>query len=150
VKDPGSIQLTSVGVSIRDRRSRVHAFEWKSVERILAYKVDLITTDDVCLEFIAAGKFFIADEETNGWSDLTTEVNQRFPIHRSWLEDVIDPAFTTNLVVLWDRSVQEALLSLSSERVEQLWQLLQRDFRPDGAHRKRRLPDQKAIVGRIS
>lgn len=50
MKDRGSIEVTPQGVTIHDRRGEAHSFTWSSVDRILCYKVDLITTDDVCFE----------------------------------------------------------------------------------------------------
>lgn len=105
------------------------------MERILAYKLDLLTTDDVCLEFIVGDESYVADEEMNGWSELTGEMNQRFLILSSWLENILQPPFATNFAILWDRQIQETVLALSSERVDQLWRLSQRDFQSDGSLR---------------
>ena len=123
------------GVSIGDHGLQNHSFEWMSVERILAFKVDLLTTDEVALEFIAGGRSYIVGEDTDGWSDLLSEISRRYPILTSWFENVLQPPFATNLGIVWDRSVNEAVLALSAERVEELWQLAMPDFCSDGALR---------------
>jgi hypothetical protein len=131
----GAIQVSPRGVAIHDRKGKVHSFEWTTVERILAYKLDLITTDDVCLEFLAGDRSYMAHEEAVGWQDLTAKVIERFPIPTSWLENVIRSPFATNMSVVWNRATQDALASLDSTQIEELWRLSRSDFLSDGALR---------------
>jgi hypothetical protein len=84
------------------------SFAWSEVRRIVAYKRDLITTDQVCLEFELGDRTCIADEEASGWEELTSQMTKRFSLDAEWLARVVQPAFATNMAVLWDAAVDRA------------------------------------------
>lgn len=108
-KEGANIVVSDSGVSLTVSPRTLWSFDWDDVDRIQAYKLDLITTDDVCLEFVAKGLSYTVDEETPGWDSLLQTLAQRFALAESWAEIITDPPFATNRSVLWDRRVTDAL-----------------------------------------
>lgn len=135
MKAYGTVELSAEGVLIRDRKNNAHSFEWSAVRRILAYKLDLITTDDVCLEFCTEDRSYIVDEETVGWSELTAHVSHHFSISTQWLEKLVQPPFATNTSVLWNRATDDALTRFAGADLGELWHASSSDFASDGALR---------------
>lgn len=79
-------------------------FEWVSIERIAAYKMDLWSGDQVCLELTTDDNVTTFSEETDGWFVFLEKLRERFPGVPADLGDVIEqPPFDTNLRVLWER-----------------------------------------------
>jgi hypothetical protein len=79
---------------------------WSDVREIRAYKRDLLATDRICLGFrdTQADEYFEVHEEMIGFDLLRTRLAEVFPtIPSGWFEDVMHPAFATNLVVLFQR-----------------------------------------------
>jgi hypothetical protein len=77
---------------------------WSQLEEIVAYKVDAITVDHLCLAFRQHGEtaFHVIDEETPGWNSLLEELGNRFGVHHdAWFTKVAFPPFAENWIVLW-------------------------------------------------
>ena len=102
---------------------------WAAVDRIQAFKLDLITADEVCLEFLTGETSYVVDEEVTGWNQLLETLSDRYRVAQEWAEIVIAQAFATNRTVLWDRDVAQAQDRLAILPIEQLWDR----FRTDGA-----------------
>ena len=68
------IETSPQGVAIRGPEGQACEFDWSLVERITAYKIDLITTDQVRIEFAVGGRNYVAAEETPGWEELTNAI----------------------------------------------------------------------------
>jgi hypothetical protein len=78
---------------------------WNGVSRIQAYKLDLVTTDCICLLFeLGAGRAPVqVSEEWLGFQDLFGPLAARFPeIPESWYVDIMTPAFETKRTVLFE------------------------------------------------
>jgi hypothetical protein len=79
---------------------------WPEVREIRAYKRDLLATDLICLGFrdTETDEYFEVHEEMTGFDLLRTRLAEVFPtIPSGWFEDVMHPAFATNLMVLFRR-----------------------------------------------
>ncbi len=77
---------------------------WNELERIQAYKVDLLTTDCICLLFeFRDGKAPIqVSEEWQGFVELFTPMSARFPsISPNWYLEVMAPAFERKQTILY-------------------------------------------------
>lgn len=77
---------------------------WSQLEEIVAYKVDAITVDHLCLAFRQRGEtaFHVTDEETPGWNSLLEELGNRFgAFQETWLTNVAFPPFAENWTVVW-------------------------------------------------
>jgi hypothetical protein len=83
----------------------ISTVRWADVSRIQTYKLDLVTTDCICLLFeFASGLAPIqVSEEWLGFADLFGPLSKAFPsISESWYVDVMTPAFEAKRTVLFD------------------------------------------------
>lgn len=80
---------------------------WSELDEVVAFKVDAMTMDHLCLGFRARGAtlFHVTDEETSGWTDLCQAIEVRLGVEpKNWLSEVAFPAFVENRTVLWRAS----------------------------------------------
>jgi hypothetical protein len=76
---------------------------WDAVERIVTYKIDLLTFDEIRVQFDFAGGSVTVTEESPGFPEFMQEVVRRFPSAANWHARVSQPAFATNRTLLFDR-----------------------------------------------
>ncbi|HCE10090.1 MAG TPA: hypothetical protein DEQ40_16105 [Oxalobacteraceae bacterium] len=78
---------------------------WLAVREITAYKLDLITTDEVRLRFdLDILPFSIeVSEEMEGFEDFKTTVERYFQFSGGWWSQVLQPPFARNECVLFQR-----------------------------------------------
>ena len=85
---------------------RLARVSWAKVSRVTAYKVDLITTDCVCVLFEQSpevGPIQIS-EAWAGFGELSDELRRRLPsIGSDWHQTVALPAFERNETTLYER-----------------------------------------------
>lgn len=104
--DP-QIRLAAGGfdlVSTTDQRI-LTSVRWADVVRIQTYKVDLFTTDCICLLFeLRDGRPPVQiSEEWQGFADLFEPLSAAFPsVPSDWYMEVMSPAFETKHRVLYD------------------------------------------------
>lgn len=103
------LHVTAEGVTLRDRLFDKDLWDmrWSDVETIVAFKIDQMTVDCICLGFHVTGSttMWIADEETRGWDTLNRELAKRFGVRfEEWFGRVAFPAFATNETLLWSRA----------------------------------------------
>jgi hypothetical protein len=85
----------------------VASVRWQNVLRVHACKIDLATTDCICLtfEFNNGTAPVQVSEEWAGFADLFAPLAAAFPtIPPEWYAEVMTPAFKTNHRVLYDAS----------------------------------------------
>jgi hypothetical protein len=104
--DP-EIHLTETGFALLDpdTRAAIRTVQWADISRIQTYKLDLLTTDCICLLFGvgSAEQPVQISEEWKGFSDLVVCLPQAFPsIPGSWYAEAMTPPFETNLTVLYE------------------------------------------------
>ncbi|MGN6121393.1 MAG: hypothetical protein ACTHOJ_00410 [Sphingomonas oligoaromativorans] len=74
-----------------------------TVDRVVFYKRDEITTDLICCDVLASGQFWTFHEEAACWSDLIEHLS-RLPGFRSdWYEAVVHPPFSASETVAYER-----------------------------------------------
>lgn len=92
--DGFAIHLTSVTKNVL----------WKDIQKIDAYKDDLITYDMICLDIVLPGSIIKITEEIEGWSEFTEKLNQVFPsMDKEWYANIMLPAFAANFTTLFKR-----------------------------------------------
>jgi hypothetical protein len=80
---------------------------WSDVREVFAYKMDLVTHDEICIGFRvnADGSHWWVSEEFIGYRELVEELKRRFPgISDDWFWKVASPAFVLNRATLWGES----------------------------------------------
>jgi hypothetical protein len=101
-----SIELRDDGFAIRDDIGGAveAAARWDEITRIRTYKVDLLTTDCICLLFERRpAPALQVSEEWNGFVDLMDVLRERFPdIPADWYEAVMQPPFERNEATLFE------------------------------------------------
>lgn len=102
-KDNGIFSYTETGFTI-SIDPKPTSIQWDEIDTLLAYKKDLLTTDEICLDMHWSGRMIRISESTNGWYQFLERLPRNFPgIKQGWDFDIIHPAFATNLTLLFDR-----------------------------------------------
>jgi hypothetical protein len=79
---------------------------WRDINEIIAFKIDTITFDRLCLAFRRQidGTYLATDEETPGWKELNHQLLLTFDVSfDSWFGAVAFPPFAENRTVVWSR-----------------------------------------------
>jgi hypothetical protein len=82
------------------------SLRWRDIDEIIAFKIDTITFDRLCLGFRCQvdGAYLATDEETPGWKELNHQLLLTFGLSFDrWFETVAFPAFAENRTILWSR-----------------------------------------------
>lgn len=108
--DP-QVQLKDDGFDLVAAASGVvsASVRWDDVRRIQAYKLDLVTTDCICLLFeLGPGSASVqVSEEWLGFQELFGPLVRRFPeIPASWYVDIMTPPFEAKRTILFTASDQ--------------------------------------------
>ena len=99
--------MAETGFALLDAATRVpiRTVPWADISRIQTYKLDLLTTDCICLLFSVSTteQPVQISEEWKGFPDLLVSLPRAFPsIPANWYAEVMTPAFGTNLTVLYE------------------------------------------------
>ena len=80
--------------------------KWKEIQKLTGYKVDLYTTDEICLIVqVENGKSFEITESTKGWFQFIQKIKEQFPtINKTWEMDIAVPAFERKETELYNRN----------------------------------------------
>ena len=101
--DNGIFKYTDTGfiISLTD----IKHIEWNQIQSIFGYKLDLMATDEICIDvFCDDNVLFRVTEETPGWSVFIERLKEQFStIEEDWNINITHPAFATNLTLLYDR-----------------------------------------------
>lgn len=89
-------------------KSEQQKIKWVDIERLIAYKRDLMTTDEICLDIVFDNWQTTINENTPGWYQFVERTKLIFPsIPENWDSETVHPAFATNLTVLFQRPDRE-------------------------------------------
>ncbi|HSK31226.1 MAG TPA: hypothetical protein VLA17_14805 [Candidatus Limnocylindria bacterium] len=104
--DP-KVQLVEGGFDLvsADDNAVISGVRWSDVSRIQTYKLDLLTTDSICLlfEFRDGRAAVQVSEEWPGFANLIKSLSRAFPsIPTDWYGVAMKPAFATNQRVLYE------------------------------------------------
>ena len=78
--------------------------KWQDIERLIADKAGLLTTDEIRLDIVYNDFQRTITEETPGWYQFVEKTKTVFPsIPGNWDSEITQPAFATNVTVLYDR-----------------------------------------------
>jgi hypothetical protein len=98
------VEASRLGVSSIRGDQDVFNFEWKGVTLISAFKHDLVTYDEVVLEFtLLPGNEVVAiPESLSEFEVLIRFLEDTWPrIPKDWRQQVLKPAFAENKIVLF-------------------------------------------------
>ena len=99
--DFGNFTYSDEGFEIVLESSR-EKVRWTSIERIIAYKVDLFTTDLICLDIECNGRKLTISEEVPGWFQFIKKVSSTLSgIPKNWELQVANPTFHANCTTIY-------------------------------------------------
>ena len=82
---------------------------WSEIERMTAYKADLITIDQLRLDIEFRGLTLPISEDTPGFFQFIVKTKEVFPtIAKDWDLKIIHPAFEANVTVIYERWQQHS------------------------------------------
>lgn len=99
----GVLALTEVGFTL-DTGQGAREFRWADVRRIVAFKVDLLTTDVICLTLqLPDGTGAVVNERMEGFADWMTAMGEHIPLaDESWYLTIMTPVFEPTPILLYD------------------------------------------------
>jgi hypothetical protein len=100
------IKLFDDGFTVVEDAKTLFRVRWPDVKEIFAFKLDLLTTDCVCLGFRISetSEYLRVNEEMPGYSALVEEMQRVFPdYNHGWWMQVAFPAFATNFTPVWGK-----------------------------------------------
>lgn len=93
-KDLGAISYVEDGFRIKNLAGyRYH--KWADIQTIFGYKLDLLNTDEICIDiFFDDGSGITIDESTSGWPELDQQlIEHNLFVPLNWQADIAFPAF---------------------------------------------------------
>ena len=103
---PERIQLRPDGFDLYRGESLAGSVQWRDVEKITAFKADLLAYDLACLELELGSEdqSFGIHEEVEGFWELVRRIKDVFPDSRQdWESGVLQPAFARRRTVIFER-----------------------------------------------
>ncbi|RYU77967.1 hypothetical protein [Hymenobacter persicinus] len=87
-------------------KSGVGYHKWTDLETAFGYKVDLYTTDEICLDlFFSKETRLTLTESTPGWYQFLDRLAENIPsVPREWNLKIAAPAFEIQLTLLFDKA----------------------------------------------
>ena len=99
----GDFQYTQDGFSLRGVGSG-QLYKWNEIAEITAYKIDLMTTDDVRLDISFDDVVLVISEDIPGWPLFTERLIKALPkISMDWEEKIIQTPFAANTTIIYKR-----------------------------------------------
>lgn len=104
------ITLTPSGFLAGASRGPATEVHWQSIAEVRAFKLDLLTWDEVRFIFIlSSGTAVEISEEQPGFEAMLTEAMKHMPSLVDWQSSIIKPAFARNETVLFQRQAQQGI-----------------------------------------
>jgi hypothetical protein len=100
------VELEPGGFAVLTARGRRFPVRWASVRRVIAYKRDLWTTDEICVLFESdddSGRQEVS-EEWPGFKDLFGVMEKELGISPGWYMEIMMPPFEPTPRLLFDRA----------------------------------------------
>lgn len=98
------IELTEKGFQV-NYDEEITQFQWSEIEKLTGFKVDKLTTDDICLKIESNNKRSYATEEFEGWRIFMNKMLNEFPqIDKNWEGIIAKPAFERKETELYNRN----------------------------------------------
>jgi len=100
----GKIELTENGFQV-NYDEEITQFQWSEIEKLTGFKVDRLTTDDICLKIESNNKTSYATKEFEGWRIFMNKLLIEFPqIDKNWEGNIAKPAFERKETELYKRN----------------------------------------------
>ncbi len=94
------VECDDDGLTHRFRKKTAH-LQWDDVEKVHAFKRDLVTVDCVCLAFTSKDGIIEIAEDTEGYSEVLERLEIHLGVTPEWMLTVMFPAFEPNLTQIY-------------------------------------------------
>jgi hypothetical protein len=85
--------------------NKTYQIEWREIEKLVVYKIDLLTFDEICLDIVLPKTILTITEEIPGWWSFLDQVELQFPATKdSWTKFRGGPAFDRSVTTIYQRS----------------------------------------------
>jgi hypothetical protein len=102
--DDGIFTYGDGGFSIRYKGGD-HAIHWNQLEKLTAYKIDLMTFDEICINIVHGRESITISEDTPGWHKFVEKTKTVLPgVDKEWDTKIAYPSFATNLTVIYEKA----------------------------------------------
>jgi hypothetical protein len=102
--DTGIFSYNALGFDV-DLKDGFHSIMWTDIERLQAYKADLLTTDEIYIDITFDNKTIIITEETKGWYQFINKAKSALPLtNDNWESLVLETPFEYNLTTIYERA----------------------------------------------
>ncbi|MFZ1786879.1 MAG: hypothetical protein WAT92_01150 [Saprospiraceae bacterium] len=79
--------------------------KWAEIEKIIAFKKELVTEDQICLEFESNNRTFYCSEDYEGWIEFEEMLRQQITqIDETWKSSVSYPPFEESKTTIFLKS----------------------------------------------
>ena len=83
-------------------------FAWNRITKIIAYKSDLLTIDEVRLKIWDNDGGITISEEQALWSNFTEKILEQYPkIEKGWFSKIAIPPFVRNETILYQKVIKQ-------------------------------------------
>jgi hypothetical protein len=97
------VRVSEEGFSIK-LSSGIINIRWDEVKEIYAYKLDLMTIDEICFDIVLSETVITLSEEIEGWQIFTDKLETVVTgFDKEWFAKVVYPAFKTNYTRVYYR-----------------------------------------------
>lgn len=88
------------GIDLKDE----HCFvKWAGIEKVVVYKVDLLTIDEVCMDITFNGKTIVIKEEMKGWDTFINQLKSTLRLNNdNWESLVVQKPFECTPMVIYE------------------------------------------------
>lgn len=101
--DTGIFKYTDPGFDI-DLEEESYSIKWTDIERLQAYKADIIVVDEICIDITFNNKTIIITEETAGWYQFIKKIKPILVLTNSnWEASVIKSPLEYDLTTIYER-----------------------------------------------
>lgn len=98
------IGLTENGFQV-NTDEEITQFQWSEIEKLTGFKLDRLTTDDICLKIESNSKTSFVTEEFEGWRIFINKMLMEFPkIDKNQEEIIAKPAFERKETEIYNRN----------------------------------------------
>ncbi len=103
MREKGHLEFTEEGFRLK-KHSEFIEMLWADVHEIRAYKVDLLTVDEIRIDISTKTSTLTITEDTPGYNVFNEKLKSIFPdSDKNWEEKVVKPAFAENLTVIYKK-----------------------------------------------
>ena len=98
------IELTKNEFQVNNDKNIIQ-IKWIEIEKLTGFKIDRLTTDDICLKIESNKKASIVSEEFENWRKFIDLLLSKFPeVDKDWESTIAIPAFDRKEIELYNKN----------------------------------------------